>query len=141
MLTDNCNQLTIFGRGKQAVRQVKQMRFGDKIRELRQQHEMSQRDLAAVVDVTFTYISKIENHKLDFGEYPSDVMICKLAAALDADQDTLLILAEKIPPLIKQRVIERPEVFRRFAQLDDKALDELVEEAENKNGRRGRRPR
>ena len=102
------------------------MRFGETIRSLRQERNLSQRELAAKVDVTFTYISKIENHKLDFGEHPSEEMICKLAEALKEDADTLLILAEKVPPLIKQRVMERPDVFRKIASLDDKALDQLV---------------
>ena len=102
------------------------MRFGETIRSLRQERNLSQRELAAKVDVTFTYISKIENHKLDFGEHPSEEMICKLAEALEEDADTLLILAEKVPPLIKQRVMERPDVFRKIATLDDKALDQLV---------------
>ena len=105
------------------------MRFGETIRSLRQERDLSQRELAAKVDVTFTYISKIENHKLDFGEHPSEEMICKLAGALGEDADTLLILAEKVPPLIKQRVMERPDVFRKIATLDDKSLDRLVAQA------------
>ena len=117
------------------------MRFGEAIRELRQERNLSQRELAAMVDVTFTYISKIENHKLDFGEHPSEVMICKLAEALAADEDELLFLAEKVPPQIKQRVMERPEAFRKFAQLDDKTLDQLVEQADKSNGNRGKKPR
>lgn len=114
------------------------MRFGETIRELRQERNLSQRELAAMVDVTFTYISKIENHKLDFGEHPSEEMICKLAAALKADEDTLLILAEKVPPQIRQRVMERPEVFRKFAKLDDKTLDQLVKQADKKVGHGGK---
>ena len=117
------------------------MKFGETIRELRQERNLSQRELAAIVDVTFTYISKIENHKLDFGDHPSEDMICKLAAALGADEDTLLILAEKVPPTIKQRVMERPEVFRKFAQLDDRTLDQLVEQADKKDVRKSKKPR
>ena len=68
------------------------MRFGETIRSLRQERNLSQRELAAKVDVTFTYISKIENHKLDFGEHPSEEMICKLAGALGEDADTLSLI-------------------------------------------------
>ena len=117
------------------------MRFGETIRTLRHERNLSQRELAVMVDVTFTYISKIENHKLDFGEYPSEEMIRRLAVALETDQDTLLILAEKVPPQIKQLVLERTEVFRKFAQLDDKALDQLVEQVDKKNGRKSRQRR
>ncbi|MEO1618681.1 MAG: helix-turn-helix transcriptional regulator [Planctomycetota bacterium] len=115
------------------------MKFGETIRELRQERNLSQRELAVMVDVTFTYISKIENHKLDFGEHPSENMICKLATALDTDEETLLILAEKVPPRIKQRVMERPEVFRKFAKLDDKSLDQLVAQIDGK--RPSKKPR
>ena len=66
--------------------------------------------------VNFSYISKIENERLDFGDYPSEKLIRKLAKALDADDDELLILAEKIPEAIRKRVIQRPDVFRRLAR-------------------------
>ena len=59
-------------------------------------------------------MSKIENEKLDFGDYPSEVLICRLADALEADVDELLLLAKKIPEPIRRRVFERPEVYRRL---------------------------
>ena len=49
-----------------------------------------------------------------------------MAKALDADADELLLLAQKIPERIKRRVLERPDVFRRVADLDDKALNDLL---------------
>ena len=103
------------------------MTFGKRIRELRQVKNLTLRDLAKEVRVTFTYLSKIENQKLSFGEYPSDDLIVKLARVLDADPDELLLLAEKIPQAIRKRVLERPDVFRRMAALDDKRLDAVVE--------------
>ena len=83
--------------------------------------------MAKKVRVTFTYLSKIENKKLFFGEFPSDDLIVKLARVLDADADELLLLAEKIPEAIRKRVLERPDVFRKMATLDDKRLDAVVE--------------
>ena len=103
------------------------MTFGERIRELRQVKNLTLRDLAKKVRVTFTYLSKIENQKLSFGEYPSDDLIVKLARVLDADADELLLLAEKIPQAIRKRVLERPDVFRRMAALDDRKLDAVVE--------------
>jgi transcriptional regulator with XRE-family HTH domain len=103
------------------------MTFGERIRQLRKEKNLSQRDLATKVGVNFTYISKIENEKLDFGDYPSEELIRKLAKALRADADELLILAEKIPEAIKKRVMERPDVFRKLAKLDDESLDKLLE--------------
>lgn len=107
------------------------MNFGERIRELRKTKNLSQRGLADKVGVSFTYISKIENEKLDFGDYPSEELIRKLAKSLGADADELLLLAEKIPKQIKKRVMERPDAFRKFAQLDDAALDKLLEGLED----------
>lgn len=102
------------------------MRFGDRVRQLRHEKQLGQRALAKRVGVSFTYVSKIENEKLDFGDYPSEELIHKLAAALDADLDELLILARKIPARIRRRVLERPDAFGRLADLDDDALDRLL---------------
>ena len=71
------------------------MTFGDRIRELRKAKNLSQRELASKVKVSFTYISKIENEKLDFGDYPSEELILKLATALDGDPDELRVGSQK----------------------------------------------
>jgi transcriptional regulator with XRE-family HTH domain len=106
------------------------MTFGERIRELRKTKNLTLRDVAKKVKVNFTYISKIENHKLDFGEYPSEDLIRKLAKVLEADEDELLLLAKKIPEDIRQRVLDRPDAFRKIAKLDDEQLDRLLGEIE-----------
>jgi transcriptional regulator with XRE-family HTH domain len=106
------------------------MRFGKRIRQLRQAKGLGQRALAKRVGSNFTYISKIETGKLDFGSYPSEAMIHKLAEALDADEDELLMLAEKIPEKIKSMVLQRPEAFRKLADLGGEALDEVLKSLE-----------
>lgn len=70
----------------------KPMKFGTRLRELRKGKNLGQRALAGLVGVSFTYVSKIENEHLDFGDYPSEELILKLAGALEADADELLIL-------------------------------------------------
>jgi hypothetical protein len=40
---------------------------------------------------------KIEDGKLDLGDYPSESLIVNPAETLAADPDELLVLAEKIP--------------------------------------------
>lgn len=102
------------------------MTFGNRIRELRQAKNLTLRDVAKRVKVTFTYLSKIENQKLSFGEFPSDDLIVRLARVLGADPDELLLLAEKIPDSIRKRVLQRPDVFRKVADMDDAALDRLM---------------
>jgi HTH-type transcriptional regulator, competence development regulator len=102
------------------------MTFGEKLRELRKAKNLSQRALGDLVGINFTYLSKIESEKLDFAQYPSEDLIRKLGVALEADVDELLLLAKKIPTDIRERVIERPDAFRKIASLDNEALDEIL---------------
>ena len=102
------------------------MTFGERLRELRLVKKFTLRALSEQVGVTFTYLSKIENHKLSFGEFPGDDLILRLAVALDVDPDELLLLAEKIPEAIRRRILQRPDVFRRMADLDDLHLDDVL---------------
>lgn len=102
------------------------MQFGHRVRELRQGRNLTQRALAEKLGVSFTYISKVENEKLHFADYPSEKFIHKLADELDADEDELLLLADKVPEQIRKRIRERPEAFRKFAALDDRAMDRLL---------------
>jgi transcriptional regulator with XRE-family HTH domain len=87
---------------------------------------MSLRDLASVVNVGYTYLSKVENGRLDFGDFPSESLIHRLAEALDADEDELLLLAEKIPEKIKTMVLKRPDAFLRLAELNGRKLDQVL---------------
>lgn len=104
------------------------MTFGERVRELRLAKQLTLRELAARVGVGFTYISKIENDRLEDGHGPSEKLIHKLAVELDADEDELLLLAEKVPEPIRKRVCERPEVFRVVAGMNDKEMDRFLEQ-------------
>ncbi len=112
------------------------MGFGEKIRSLRKSKDLTQKELGDLVGVTFAYVSKVENERLDFGDYPSEDLIRKLAAALGADEDELMLLAKKIPEHIRQRVFERPDAFRKFADLGDADIDRLLEEMEKRRRRK-----
>jgi transcriptional regulator with XRE-family HTH domain len=102
------------------------MTFGQRVRELRHAKEWSLRDLAQRVGVGFTYLSRVENERLNFGDYPSDALIHRLADVLEANEEELLILAKRVPERIRRRFLERPEAFGRIADLDDAALDALI---------------
>jgi transcriptional regulator with XRE-family HTH domain len=95
-----------------------------------------------MVGVSFPYISRVETESLDFGPYPSEELIVKLANALEVDADELLLLAQKIPQPIRQRVLERPEAFRKLAALDDETLDLVLAEVDHlgDEAKRQRRP-
>jgi HTH-type transcriptional regulator, competence development regulator len=102
------------------------MTFGKCVRQLRHAKGWSLRDLAAKVDVGFTYLSRVENERLNFGDYPSDALIHRLAEALEADEEELLILAKRIPEPVRKRFLQRPDAFRAFAACDDATLDKLM---------------
>ena len=102
-----------------------QMHFGAKVKSLRKSKNLTQRQLSMLLGVSFTYISKVENEKLHFGDFPSEKFIHKLACVLDGDESELLLLADKVPEPIRQRIRERPEFFRAIAELDDSAIDDL----------------
>ena len=104
------------------------MTFGERVRELRQAKDWSLRDLAAKVDFGFTYLSRVENERLNFGDYPSDALIHRLADALQTDEEELLILAKRVPERIRQRILQRPDAFATLSECDDATLDKLLDE-------------
>ena len=114
------------------------MRFGQRLRELRRARGFTLRDLAGKVGVGFTYLSRAENERLQYGDYPSDALIGKLAKALDADADELLFLAKRIPDRMKRRILERPDAFRKLTELDDEGLDRVLSVLDAGHRRSGR---
>lgn len=73
--------------------------FGARLRELRIQAGLKQRELADKIGVNFTYLSKIEGGVMP---PPSEKVILRLAEVLNADRDELMTLAGKIPSDIVQ---------------------------------------
>jgi transcriptional regulator with XRE-family HTH domain len=80
--------------------------FGVRLRKLRQEKGLSQKRLASAVGVHHTYLSKVESEKL--------------------------VLAQKVPPLIRDRVLQRPDDFCKLAALDDAALDEVIRQVDRR---------
>ena len=100
------------------------MRLGKRLKELRATKGLTLRELAARVDVGFTYLCKIETGKLEPGHSPSDRLLEALATELDGEE--LILLADRVPPSLSKRVHERPEAFIALAKLDDRSIDRLV---------------
>ncbi|WP_345319407.1 helix-turn-helix transcriptional regulator [Novipirellula rosea] len=103
--------------------------FGTKLRELRHAKGLTLRTLADRVGVSFTYLSKIENVKLESGHAPSEQLIQVLSKELDGNERELMLLANKIPKTIRRRLNERPDAFAVLAELDDANLDKIVRKA------------
>ncbi|MDV6033170.1 MAG: helix-turn-helix transcriptional regulator [Phycisphaera sp. RhM] len=115
--------------------------FGEKIRELRKAKGFSLRTLAPMVGVGYSYLSKVENGKLDFGDSPSEALIHRLADTLDGDEDELLLMAGRIPESISRRILDQPEVFRALANCDDETLKSVANTVQKDLTGRGERPR
>lgn len=128
LLSPKCKYPTMFGGCEQPAWSTIRMSFGKHVRQLRKAKGLTLRGLASLVGVGFTYLSRVETGNMTCGEYPSEALIHRLAETLDADEDELLLLAKKIPDRIRRRVLERPEAFRKIADLDDLALDRVLKE-------------
>lgn len=102
------------------------MQFGERVRELRKQRGLTQQKLAVLLEVSLSYISKVENERLNAGDYPSEAFVLKLAKALDADEDELLLLTDRVPEAIRQRIRERPDLFKRITSLSDQEIESLL---------------
>lgn len=97
------------------------MEFGQRLRDLRKQKNLSQRDLAARVGIDFTYLSKIEGGRLD---PPSEVIIQRLAQVLEANEDELINLAGKVPKDLKAVLEESPQAVELLRVLSERKLPE-----------------
>jgi transcriptional regulator with XRE-family HTH domain len=102
--------------------------FGTRLPTLRQEKGVSQNRLATAVGVHFTY----ETGKLNFALYPGADLVTRIAAALDANDTESLLLAKKVPRLIRERLLARLDDFRKLAALDDAALDEVIRQVDRR---------
>jgi len=95
------------------------MEFGRRLRELRKQKNISQRELATQVGIDFTYLSKIEGGRL---APPSEAVIQQLAQALEADENELINLAGKVPKDLKTVLEESPQAVELLRVLSERKL-------------------
>lgn len=89
--------------------------FGEMLKSLRKERKVSQRKLAELVGIDFTYISKIESGTMD---PPAEDKILKIAEVLGVDPDTMILAAKKIPSDFQKVISENEEIpaFLRKAQ-------------------------
>ena len=100
------------------------MEFPERLRSLRKEARLSQRHLAERVGVDFTYLSKIENGRVD---PPSEAVLKsvskELAEALGRDAtelaDELITLAGKIPSDLAETLVRNPQAVRFLRSIGD----------------------
>lgn len=99
---------------------------GQRIREIRKDRNLTQRELAERVGINFTYLSRVENDRLDDEQTPREDTLQKIAKALNADADELLLLARRIPDAFRERILAKPGIFRRILNLSDSDLEGIL---------------
>ena len=69
--------------------------LSEAVKDLRSKFGYTQRDLAALLGVHYTYISKIENGNSDYP--PSEAMLKNLALIFGVSEEWLIFLSGRIP--------------------------------------------
>ena len=114
------------------------MQFGKRVRELREQRGFTQKELADRLSVSVSYISKVENDRLHFGDYPSVKFIHKLSEELKADENELLLLSDRVPEHIRKQIQARPELFEALVGCDNETLDWVLTAIKRKSSGKNR---
>jgi transcriptional regulator with XRE-family HTH domain len=121
LLNFSSKQARMLGGRRKTVEQTLEQTFGRLIRQARKDKGFSQRELAAMLSVDFTYLSKLENDRADYA--PKEEVIRSLARNLDLNEEELIFLAGRLPQqyeaLLKQNPKEMQALFRRMQENPD----------------------
>ena len=95
--------------------------FGQVIRTARINIDYTQRELAALVEMDFTYLSKLESDNTEYP--PKEYLIHQLAHYLSLDKEELMCLTGRLPEryqdFLKQNYKTMPGLFRWMRQKPD----------------------
>jgi transcriptional regulator with XRE-family HTH domain len=120
--------------------------FGTILREKRRAAQLSQRRLAELAGVDFSYISKLENGRLPA---PASDTIVRLAKILGCPAEELLAAAKKMPEGVGDSLSAQPEALRFLQEASDlklspeeweRMIGSLRELRESGTSRRRRKP-
>lgn len=100
-------------------------RVGNLIRKLREERGVTQRQLAQAIGSNYTYLSKIENGRLD--HTPNSKTLIAIADALKVDRDWLLTECGRPPEKLTQSIARHAAFFRRLGQLRGTELDAALQ--------------
>ena len=81
------------------------MEFGAILRQLRSEAGLGIKRLAPELGVTYSYLSKLENHEVT----PSEEFVGRVARYFDYDPNQLLLSAGKVPSEILEILRSNPE--------------------------------
>jgi HTH-type transcriptional regulator, competence development regulator len=108
--------------------------FGTIIKLARQEKKLTQRQLAKLLQLDFTYLSKLENDRADYAA--KEDVIRSIAQKLDLDEEEMIFLAGRTPTqyedFLKQHYRQLPLLFRQM--LLDPTFAERVFRAAQEEG-------
>jgi transcriptional regulator with XRE-family HTH domain len=93
------------------------VQFGEILRELRTRAGLGIKRLAPELQITYSYLSKLENNETK----PSEELVARVAEYFNYDTSRLFLAAGKIPPEILEILRENPDdainfLRRRFGR-------------------------
>ena len=96
------------------------MALGEIIRNLRIEKGVSLKKMAPEIEIEYTYLSKIENGYI----VPSAEVVNRIAEYFNYNQDELMMLADRIPPDIREILRNNPKealdfLRQRFGEKAD----------------------
>jgi len=110
-----------------------EINFGELIKQARKKQGYSQRELAEKLGIDFTYLSKLENDRVEYA--PKEELIIAMAKYLNLEQNELVFLAGRIPQkdeeLIKQHYQKMPMLFRKMRENPQFAEKIFLEAQQN----------
>ena len=112
-----------------------EIQFGQYVRNAREASKVSLRKFAEKIEVTPTYLSKIE--RLEITNPPSEQVIRLMAKELKLDFDDLMILAGRIPSELPDIINERPRemasLLRTASKMSHEELHTLLHKMQKKD--------
>jgi transcriptional regulator with XRE-family HTH domain len=84
---------------------------GELIRAGRTARGIGQRQLAAMVGVTASFISQLENNRTS---PPSELTMRKIADAIGTDADELLAASGRVPSDVQEILVSRPSLMKQI---------------------------
>ncbi len=105
--------------------------FGDVLRERRLAKGYSLRKFAELVDVSPTYLSLVEQNKVE--KQPTAERVKRMAELLGENPDEMIALAGRVPGdlsgIIQSQPTQMPELLREASGLTSEQLKKLTDQA------------
>lgn len=109
---------------------MRNIKFGAFVRREREERKISLREMAKMIKVSPTYLSKVENDEFN---PPTEERVRAIAKILECDPDMLLGMAGRVPSdladIIKRNPVGMSALLRTAKGLSEEQLEELMRKA------------